>query len=218
MKIQLCLSSQNFQLTLLHPCSSHDVMHQPRFPASGSVRICKPKVTRAAAGTWRARGGGNAGGGVQTVRVQVYWKPCGILTAGRRLSLRPLWGGRRGAPGRGTRWVLRTPNRDGREYCQTQRGRSYTRASCQPVPMSGDGTLLLTSYCPNVGHTDWNSHCVSFANGSCVLQSFLKWMVTCCRVLARSTCSVHKGQDLLLILQGRDSKLCPLFSLESYEP
>lgn len=54
-------------------------------------------------GTWRARGGGSAGGGVQSVRARVYLKPCGILTAGPCPSLRPLWGAHPGAPGRGTR-------------------------------------------------------------------------------------------------------------------
>lgn len=91
---------------------------------------------------WRAHGGGNAGGGVQTVQVRVYWKPCGIITAGLRLSRRPLWGGRPRAQGRGTRWVLRLLQDTGRGVLSNP-GRSYTPPSWQSVSLNGGLIQLM---------------------------------------------------------------------------
>lgn len=62
--------------------------------------------------TWRFRGG-NVGGWVQTIRVQVYWRLFVILAAGLRFSPRRLGGGDRApAPDRDTGWV-RTASREG---------------------------------------------------------------------------------------------------------
>lgn len=85
-------------------------------------------------GTWRVRGGGSAGGGVQTLRARVYLKPCGNTASGPCPCPRPLWGGRPGAPGRGTRWVCsRAPG-------LSNPGRSYTPPSRQPATVHGGCT------------------------------------------------------------------------------